>query len=184
MRTALDTNVLLPIWSAAPLATAIAAQLSKVRAEGALVISGPVFVELSAVPGLNVQLVRNALAETAITIDFDLEEDVWMLAAELCRLCRSPAPLRRRFSKTPVARFRNRGTCPTESRQVDDPRRQPMRSRLSQPYHLTAASLLRDSLYGISFTESAGISRSFSALPNPDVSAPLRPRDRSSQSAA
>jgi predicted nucleic acid-binding protein len=60
----------------------IAAQLSKVRAEGALVICAPVFVELSAVPGLNVQTVRKALAETAIAIDFDLEEDIWMLAAE------------------------------------------------------------------------------------------------------
>jgi predicted nucleic acid-binding protein len=81
MRTALDTNILSPIWSAAPSAAAIAAQLSKVRAEGALVISAPVFIELSAVPGLNVQTVRKALAETAIAIDFDLEEDVWMLAA-------------------------------------------------------------------------------------------------------
>jgi predicted nucleic acid-binding protein len=81
MRTALDTNILSPIWSAAPTAATIAAQLSRVRAEGALVISGPVFVELSAVPGLNVQTVRKALAETAIAIDFDLEEDIWMLAA-------------------------------------------------------------------------------------------------------
>jgi predicted nucleic acid-binding protein len=81
MRTALDTNILSPIWSAAPAAATIAGQLSRVRAEGALVISAPVFVELSAVPGLNVQTVRNALAETSIAIDFDLEEDVWMLAA-------------------------------------------------------------------------------------------------------
>jgi predicted nucleic acid-binding protein len=81
MRTALDTNILSPIWSGAPSAQSIATQLSKARAEGALVISGPVFVELSAVPGLNVQTVRKALAETAIAIDFCLEEDVWMLAA-------------------------------------------------------------------------------------------------------
>jgi predicted nucleic acid-binding protein len=45
------------------------------------VICAPVFVELSAIPGLNVQMVRKALAETDIAIDFDLEEDVWMLAA-------------------------------------------------------------------------------------------------------
>jgi predicted nucleic acid-binding protein len=81
MRTALDTNILSPIWSAAPSAATLAARLSKVRAEGALVISAPVFVELSAVPGLNAQTVRKALAETAIAIDLDLEEDVWMLAA-------------------------------------------------------------------------------------------------------
>ena len=82
MRTALDTNILSPIWSAAPSAAAIAAQLWKLRSEGALVISAPVFVELSAVPGLNVQTIRKALAETSIVIDFGLEEDVWLLAAE------------------------------------------------------------------------------------------------------
>src|SRR5271169_3775931 len=81
MRTALDTNILSPIWSAAPSAATIAARLSKVRAEGALVVSAPVFVELSAVPGLSAQTVRKVLAETAIAIDFDLEEEVWMLAA-------------------------------------------------------------------------------------------------------
>ncbi|MGA9393399.1 MAG: type II toxin-antitoxin system VapC family toxin [Candidatus Sulfotelmatobacter sp.] len=81
MRTALDTNILSPIWSAAPTAPAIADQLSKARADGALVISAPVFAELSAIPGLNVQTVRKALGETSIAIDFDLEEDVWLLAA-------------------------------------------------------------------------------------------------------
>jgi predicted nucleic acid-binding protein len=50
MRTALDTNILSPVWAGAPTAAAIVAQLSKLRAEGALVISAPVFVELSAVP--------------------------------------------------------------------------------------------------------------------------------------
>jgi predicted nucleic acid-binding protein len=82
MRTALDTNILSPVWSGTPAAATITAQLSRVRGEGALVVSAPVFVELSAVPGLNVQLVRKALREMAIAIDFDLEEDVWLLAAE------------------------------------------------------------------------------------------------------
>jgi predicted nucleic acid-binding protein len=81
MRTAVDTNILSPIWSAAPSAATIATELSRVREEGALVICAPVFVELSAVPGLNVQVVRRTLAETSIAIDFDLEEDVWLLAA-------------------------------------------------------------------------------------------------------
>ncbi|MFZ0293200.1 MAG: type II toxin-antitoxin system VapC family toxin [Candidatus Sulfotelmatobacter sp.] len=82
MRTALDTNILSTIWTGAPSASTIAAQLSKVHAQGALVISAPVVVDLSAIPSLNVQLVRKALAEMAIAIDFDLEEDVWLLAAE------------------------------------------------------------------------------------------------------
>jgi predicted nucleic acid-binding protein len=80
MRTALDTNILSPVWSGAP-AAAIVAQLSKCRAERALMVSAPVFVELSAVPGLNVRLVRKTLGEMAIAIDFDLGEDVWQLAA-------------------------------------------------------------------------------------------------------
>ncbi len=82
MRTALDTNILSPIWLGAPSAAAVAAQLSRVREEGALVICAPVFVELSAVPGLSVETVRRVLAETAIAVEFDLEEDIWMLAAE------------------------------------------------------------------------------------------------------
>ena len=81
MRTALDTNIVSPIWAGAPAAATIVAQLSKARVDGALVVCAPVFVELSAVPGLNVQLVRKALAEMAIAIDFDMGEDVWQLAA-------------------------------------------------------------------------------------------------------
>jgi hypothetical protein len=46
------------------------------------VICAPVFVELLAIPGLNVRTVRKALPETAIAIDFDLEENVWTPAAE------------------------------------------------------------------------------------------------------
>ena len=44
-------------------------------------VSAPVFVELSAVPGLSVPQVRKALTEMAIAIDFDMGDDVWQLAA-------------------------------------------------------------------------------------------------------
>jgi predicted nucleic acid-binding protein len=81
MRTALDTNILSSIWTGAPSAATIAAQLSGIHAEGALGISAPVFVELSAVPALNVHLVWKALGEMAIAVDFDLGEDVWRMAA-------------------------------------------------------------------------------------------------------
>jgi len=81
MRTALDTNILSPVWSGEPSAATIAAQLSKARAQGALVVSAPVFVELSAIPAVNVQLVKTLLAEMTIAVDFDLGEDVWQLAA-------------------------------------------------------------------------------------------------------
>jgi predicted nucleic acid-binding protein len=81
MRTALDTNILSLFWSGEPLAAAIAAQLSKARAEGALVVSAPVFVELSAIPTGSAQRVEKLLGEMNITVDFDLGEDVWRLAA-------------------------------------------------------------------------------------------------------
>jgi len=81
MRTALDTNILSPVLSDAPTAAIIIAELLRVRAEGALVISGPVFVELSAIPGINFEHTEKALKESSIAVDFDLGEDVWRLAA-------------------------------------------------------------------------------------------------------
>jgi predicted nucleic acid-binding protein len=83
MRTALDTNILSSVWSGEPSAAAIAAHLSRARAQGALVVSAPVFVELSATPAVNVsvQRVETLLDEMAIAVDFELGEDVWRLAA-------------------------------------------------------------------------------------------------------
>jgi predicted nucleic acid-binding protein len=81
MRTAVDTNILSLFWSGGPLAETIAAQLSSLRAEGALVVSAPVFVELAAIPTGNSQRVQKLLLEMAIAVDFDLGEDVWQLAA-------------------------------------------------------------------------------------------------------
>ncbi len=64
------------------MATAAETQLSKARADGAIVVSAPVFVELSAMPTANAQRIQQLLAEMNIAVDFDLEEDVWMLAAK------------------------------------------------------------------------------------------------------
>jgi predicted nucleic acid-binding protein len=81
VRTALDTNIVSPVWLAVPTAGIITAALANVRSEGALVISAPVFVELSAVPGLTAQMVRKALAEMSVSVDLDMGEEVWQLAA-------------------------------------------------------------------------------------------------------
>jgi predicted nucleic acid-binding protein len=81
MRTALDTNILSLLWSGEPSAASIAAKLSEARAQGALVVSAPVFVELAAMPTINVQRVEKLLGEMYIAVDFDLGEDVWRLAA-------------------------------------------------------------------------------------------------------
>jgi predicted nucleic acid-binding protein len=81
MRTALDTNILSSVWSGAPSAAMIATQLSKARAQGALVVSAPVFAELSAIPAVHSQFAEKLLGEMSVAIDFDLGEDVWRLAA-------------------------------------------------------------------------------------------------------
>jgi predicted nucleic acid-binding protein len=81
MRTALDSNILSPVLSTAPGAHTIVDQLFELRAEGALLISGPVFVELAAVPGVNFEQTQRVLEESFVAIDFDLGEDVWRLAA-------------------------------------------------------------------------------------------------------
>jgi hypothetical protein len=81
MRTALDTNILSVFWSRQPSAAAMADRLSRARAEGALAVSAPVFVELSAIPTGSPQRIAALLREMNIAIDFDLGEDVWQLAA-------------------------------------------------------------------------------------------------------
>src|SRR5271168_2497609 len=81
MRTALDTNILSLFWSGGPLAATTAAQLSKARKDGALVVSAPVFVELSAIPTGDAQRVEKLLREMNVAVDFNLEADVWRLAA-------------------------------------------------------------------------------------------------------
>jgi predicted nucleic acid-binding protein len=81
MRTALDTNILSLFWSGGPQAADIAVELSRVRSEGALAISAPVFVELAAIPTGDAQRVKKLLQEMNITIDFELGEEVWQLAA-------------------------------------------------------------------------------------------------------
>jgi predicted nucleic acid-binding protein len=81
MRTAVDTNILSLFWSGGSLAATLAAQLSKLRSEGALVVSAPVFVELSAIPTGSPQRVEKLLEEMNIAVDFDVGEDVWRLAA-------------------------------------------------------------------------------------------------------
>lgn len=81
MRTALDTNILSPIWTKGADAEVIADELLRACVEGPLVVSGIVFVELSAVPGLNAEIAEKTLRKGSIAIDFDLGEDVWRLAA-------------------------------------------------------------------------------------------------------
>jgi predicted nucleic acid-binding protein len=81
VRTAVDTNVISALWSGEPAASRVAAQLEQAHAQGGLAISAPVYAELLAHPSVVPQFVDNFLADTGVTVDFDLDERVWRQAA-------------------------------------------------------------------------------------------------------
>src|SRR5712692_6815438 len=76
MRTAIDTNVLSALWSKEPSASDIARNLGKAKAEGGLVVSGPVYAELLAYPKATDSFVNDFLADTGIALDFAFQQPV------------------------------------------------------------------------------------------------------------
>lgn len=82
MRTALDTNVLSALWSKEPVSARVVEVLERVKVDGGLVVSGPVYAELLAHPKATETFVNNFLADTGIAIDFDIERSVWIDSAQ------------------------------------------------------------------------------------------------------
>ncbi len=82
MRTAIDTNVLSALWSGSPVVPQVTALLGRVAAEGAMVVCGPVYVELVAHPKVTQQFIDVFLATTRIEVDFGFAEPLWREAAE------------------------------------------------------------------------------------------------------
>lgn len=82
MKTALDSNILSAFWSNEASAGRIEQELKDSRAQGSLVVSAPVYVELSAHPLVSPGFVDKFLAETGIVVEFALDETVWRRAAE------------------------------------------------------------------------------------------------------
>jgi predicted nucleic acid-binding protein len=80
MRTAIDTNVLSALWSKKPSAPDIARSLGNAKGDGGLVVSGPVYAELLAYPKATESFVNDFLTDTGITVDFTLEQSVWVEA--------------------------------------------------------------------------------------------------------
>lgn len=81
MRTAVDSNVIVALWSREPTAGRMAALLRAARAAGPLVVSAPVWAELHAAPGATEAFVARFLADTGIEANLDLDEAVWRRAA-------------------------------------------------------------------------------------------------------
>ena len=80
MRTAIDTNVISALWSKEASASDIARNLGNAKAEGGLVVSGPVYAELLAYPKATESFVNDFLADTGITVDFAMEQAAWVEA--------------------------------------------------------------------------------------------------------
>lgn len=81
MRTAVDSNVIVALWSREPTASRMATLLRDARTSGPLVVAAPVWAELHAAPGATEEFVANFLTATGIEVDLDLGEAVWRRAA-------------------------------------------------------------------------------------------------------
>lgn len=79
--TAVDTNVIVALWDSDPAVNKSAQRaLDYERAHGSLTLSAPVFAELMAAPGRSEAFLEQFCNDTGITVDFDLDEDVWRAA--------------------------------------------------------------------------------------------------------
>jgi predicted nucleic acid-binding protein len=77
VRTAIDSNIISALWSVEPLAREVMNVLRNARAEGGLVVSGPVYAELCAHPNVTAKFVEEFLTKTGIEIDFDIGPTMW-----------------------------------------------------------------------------------------------------------
>jgi predicted nucleic acid-binding protein len=82
-RAAIDTNVLVYLWSSDEQVSVPAREaLEYAYARGALVITGVVHAELLAAPGRDREFIDRFLSETGITVDWSIDEPIWRLAGE------------------------------------------------------------------------------------------------------
>ena len=82
MRTAIDTNVLSAIWGGESVASRISQVLDEAGKQGGLVVSPIVYVELRAHPNLAEGFVDRFLLTMRVAVDWVLEREIWLLAAE------------------------------------------------------------------------------------------------------
>jgi predicted nucleic acid-binding protein len=81
MTTAIDTNVVIALWDKnVALSAAAQSALEAAFNRGNLVVAAPVFAELLAAPGRTESFVNSFLEDTAIAVDWNLEEPVWRSA--------------------------------------------------------------------------------------------------------
>lgn len=81
MTTAVDTNVIVALWDKdSNLSSAAQAALDSALERGGLVVAAPVFAELLALPGRDEAFLDTFFRDTAIAIDWNLDQAVWRAA--------------------------------------------------------------------------------------------------------
>ncbi len=81
MTTAIDTNILVALWSEDDTLNTLArSALDAALGHGSLVIAAPVFAELLASPSRNEAFLDSFCRETGISVDWDLSEAIWRAA--------------------------------------------------------------------------------------------------------
>src|SRR5258708_4446673 len=81
MITALDTNVLVSLWNEDDsLNLAAKAAMRAALEQGSLIIAAPVFSELIASPSKDEAFLDEFLAATGISVDWNLNENIWRIA--------------------------------------------------------------------------------------------------------
>jgi predicted nucleic acid-binding protein len=81
VRSAVDSNVIVALWSREPTASRMATLLREARATGPLVVAAPAWAELHTAPGATEDFVARFLTDTGVVLDLDLGEGVWRRAA-------------------------------------------------------------------------------------------------------
>jgi len=83
MTTAIDTNVIVALWSQDhALSGAAQSALDRALGIGSLVISAPVFAELRAAPARSATFLDSFLSQTGLMVEWNLDEKIWRAAGE------------------------------------------------------------------------------------------------------
>lgn len=86
MRTAVDSNVFVALWSSDDEVSRLAeSALDESANLGRVVICPAVFCELAAAPGRDDRFVTEFLRDTSVAVEWDLDEGIWRQAGEAFR---------------------------------------------------------------------------------------------------
>lgn len=81
MITAVDTNVIVALWSRDPTMNSQAqAALEIASSNGALIMPAPVFAELLACPGRSLAFLDEFCNDTGVKADWELPREIWIAA--------------------------------------------------------------------------------------------------------